>query len=70
MLILSLALSFVLGCTLALLWKRVRIIRMDIDCDYTVRFMRKNRLEAIRAIRNDDTLTPREKFEESFRFAY
>ena len=70
MLILSCALSFVLGCTLVLLWRWLRIIRMDINCDYTVRFIRRNRLEAIRAIRNDDTLTPREKFEESFRFAH
>ena len=70
MLILSCALSFVLGCTLALLWRWVRNIRGFINCDETVRFMRTRRLEAIRAIRNDDSLTPREKFEESFRFAY
>ena len=70
MLILSCALSFVLGCTLGLLWRWLRNIQGHINCNVTVRFMRKNRLEAIRAIRNDDTLTPREKFEESFRFAY
>ena len=70
MLILSCALSFVLGCTLVLLWRRLCIIRSDIDQNVTVRYMRKNRLEAIRAIRNDDTLTPQEKFEESFRYNY
>ena len=70
MLILSCALSFVLGCTLVLLWRWLRNIRAHIDCDVKVRFMRKNRLEAIRAIRNDDTLTPQEKFEESFRYNY
>ncbi len=70
MLILSCALSFVLGCTLALLWRWLRNIRSVINCDYTVRYMRKRRLEAIRAIRDDDTLTPPEKFEESFRYYY
>ena len=68
MFILSSALSFVLGCTLVLLWRWYRIILTSIRSDFATRDRNRRRLEAIRAIRNDDSLTPREKFENSFRY--
>ena len=68
MFILSSALSFVLGCTLVLLWKWYRIILTSIRSGFATRDRNRRRLEAIRAIRNDDSLTPREKFENSFRY--
>lgn len=68
MFILSSALSFVLGCTLVLLWRWYRIILTSIRSGFATRDRNRRRLEAIRAIRNDDTLTPREKFENSFRY--
>ena len=67
MFILSSALSFVLGCTLVLLWRWYRIILTSIRSGFATRDRNRRRLEAIRAIRNDDSLTPREKFENSFR---
>ena len=68
MFILSSALSFVLGCTLALLWRWYRNILTSIRSDFATRDWKRRRLEAIRAIRNDDSQTPREKFENSFRY--
>lgn len=68
MFILSSALSFVLGCTLVLLWRWYRIILTSIRSGFATRDWNRRRLEAIRAIRNDDSLTPREKFENSFRY--
>ena len=68
MFILSSALSFVLGCTLVLLWRWYRIILTSIRSGFATRDQNRRRLEAIRAIRNDDSLTPREKFENSFRY--
>ena len=68
MFILSSALSFVLGCTLVLLWRWYRIILTSIRSGFVTRDRNRRRLEAIRAIRNDDSLTPREKFENSFRY--
>ena len=68
MFILSSALSFVLGCTLVLLWRWYRIILTSIRSDFATRDWKRRHLEAIRAIRNDDSLTPREKFENSFRY--
>nr|DAV70925.1 MAG TPA: hypothetical protein [Caudoviricetes sp.] len=68
MFILSSALSFVLGCTLVLLWRWYRIILTSIRSGFATRDRNRRRLEAIRAIRNDDSLTPREKFENSFRY--
>ena len=68
MFILSSALSFVLGCTLVLLWRWYRIILTSIRSGFATRARNRRRLEAIRAIRNDDSLTPREKFENSFRY--
>ena len=68
MFLLSSALSFVLGCTLVLLWRWYRIILTSIRSGFATRDRNRRRLEAIRAIRNDDSLTPREKFENSFRY--
>ena len=68
MFILSSAISFVLGCTLVLLWRWYRIILTSIRSGFATRDRNRRRLEAIRAIRNDDSLTPREKFENSFRY--
>ena len=68
MFVLSSALSFVLGCTLVLLWRWYRIILTSIRSCFATRDRNRRRLEAIRAIRNDDSLTPREKFENSFRY--
>ena len=68
MFILSYVLTFVLGCTLALLWKWLRDIRNDIRCDIIVLKVRTNRLNSMRAVRNDDTLTPTEKYYESLRY--
>ena len=68
MFILSSALSFILGCTLVLLWRWYRIILTSIRSGFATRDRNRRRLEAIRAIRNDDSLTPREKFENSFRY--
>ena len=68
MFVLSSALSFVLGCTLALLWRWYRIILISVIYEIAKRDRDRYRLEAIRAIRNDDSLTPREKFENSFRY--
>lgn len=68
MFILSSALSFVLGCTLVLLWRWYRIILTSIRSGFATRDRNRRRLEAIRALRNDDSLTPREKFENSFRY--
>ena len=68
MLILSYALTFVLGCTLVLLWKWLRDIKSDIDCDIIVLEVRTIRLEEMRAVRNDDTLTPVEKYYESLKY--
>ena len=64
----SSALSFVLGCTLVLLRRWYRIILTSIRSGFATRDRNRRRLEAIRAIRNDDSLTPREKFENSFRY--
>ena len=68
MFILSCALSFVLGCTLVLLRKWLHDIMIDVRYEQAIRNRSRRNLEAIRAIRNDDSLTPIEKYEESLRY--